>query len=171
MPKLTVLAVAILSALIGGGVLAKDRAGERFLTRAISGNYAEVQLGELAQKNGQGSEAKAFGQMLVAGTDHGNANQKAIEVAKKMQVTPPSGPDTKQRALYDRMSKLSGAEFDKAFASHMVSDHKKDISEYKRAAKMRDDIATYARDELPTLEKHLQTAQQLEGAASAGGSR
>ena len=31
--------------------------------------------------------------------------------------------------------KLSGAHFDTSFATHMVSDHKKDIKEYEKAAK------------------------------------
>lgn len=34
--------------------------------------------------------------------------------------------------MYDKMSQLSGAEFDRAFAKEMVADLKKDIPEYKR---------------------------------------
>ena len=42
------------------------------------------------------------------------------------------------------MSKMSGAKFDKAFATHMVADHKKDIKEYERASKLKDAAGPYA---------------------------
>jgi putative membrane protein len=44
----------------------------------------------------------------------------------------------------------------------MVADHKKDISEYEAAAKRNDAAGQYATGALPTLEKHLQSAESLE---------
>jgi putative membrane protein len=148
---------------------AQDKASQQFLAKAIQGNFAEVQMGELAQKNGQTAEVKSFGQMLQQ--DHGAANQKATDAAKKFGVTPPSGPNPKQMADYQKMTKAQGAAFDKAFAQHMVMDHKKDIAEYKKAAKKNDDAGQYAKDSLPVLEKHLQTAQSLQKSAGKAAPR
>jgi Domain of unknown function (DUF4142) len=61
--------------------------------------------------------------------------QKAADVANSLGMTPPTEPSKKQKADYDKMSKMSGAQFDKAFAAHMVADHKKDIKEYERASR------------------------------------
>src|SRR3979409_603896 len=98
---------------------AKDKPSEAFLKKAIEGNYAEVSMGDLAQKNGGSDGVKSFGKMLS--TDHAAANQKAIDAAKSMGMTsPPTGPNPKQKAVYDKMSKMSGANFDKSFAAHMV---------------------------------------------------
>jgi putative membrane protein len=98
--------------------------------------------------------------------DHGAANQQAMDVAKKLGMNaPPSGPNAKQKADYDKMSKMQGAAFDEAFAQHMVMDHKKDIAEYKKAAAKKNDAGQYAKDSLPVLEKHLQTAQSIERSA------
>ena len=80
--------------------LAQDKASQKFLTQAIEGNFAEVQMGELAQKNGQSSEVKSYGQMLA--TDHNAANQKAIEAAKSLNTNPPAGPSAKQKADYEK---------------------------------------------------------------------
>jgi putative membrane protein len=77
-------------------------------------------------------------------------------------VTPPSGPNKQQKTEYDKMSKMTGAAFDKMFADHMVKDHKKDIGEYQKAAKSKDAAGQYASNTLPTLKKHLQTAQSLQ---------
>ena len=143
---------------------AQDKASQKFLKEAMEGNLAEVEMGKLAQKNGQSEGVRSFGQMLEK--DHSSANTKAAEVAKSMSVSPPSEPNRKQKADYDRMSKLSGAKFDTEFARHMVADHNKDISEYDRAGKKSDAAGAYAKETLPTLRKHLETAQSLTGATT-----
>jgi putative membrane protein len=57
---------------------------------------------------------------------------------------------------------MSGSDFDKSFAQHMVHDHKKDIAEYKKESKGKDAAGEYAQQTLPTLEKHLDEAQKLQ---------
>src|SRR3954454_22495581 len=115
---------------------AKDKPSETFLKKAIEGNFAEVSMGDLAQKNGQSDDVKSYGRMLS--TDHAAANQKALDAAKGLGMNPPAGPNAKQKADFDKMSKMSGVGFDKMFATHMVADHQKDIAEYKKASKIRD---------------------------------
>src|SRR3954470_11206314 len=95
--------------LIASTALAQDKAAQKFLTEAMQGNFAEVQMGELAQKNGQSQDVKSFGQTLV--TDHSAANQKAGEAATALGITPPAGPNDKQKADYEKMAKLNGPAF------------------------------------------------------------
>jgi putative membrane protein len=109
---------------------------------------------------------RSLGQMLEK--DHAGANQKATAAAGSLGVTAPSAPNSKQKADYDRMSKLSGAKFDQEFVKHMIADHKKDIKEYEAEAKKKDAAGSYASESLPTLHKHLETAQSLSGAATTG---
>jgi putative membrane protein len=139
---------------------AQDKASQAFLSKAIEGNYAEVEMGKLAQKNGASDAVKSFGKMLE--TDHADAAQKASQVAQSLNVTPPTGPNKQQKADYDKMAKMSGAAFDKMFAEHMVKDHKKDIGAYQKAAKAKDAAGQYAGNTLPTLQKHLETAQSIQ---------
>ena len=154
-------AIAGIAALIVavGGASAQDKASQKFLTEAIEGNFAEVEMGKLAQNNGQSDSVRSFGQMLV--NDHGAANQKATQAAQSMAVNPPSGPNKKQQADYDKMAKLKGESFDQMFARHMVTDHKKDIAAYQKASKKKDAAGQYAQESLPTLQKHLEAAQSL----------
>jgi putative membrane protein len=44
---------------------AQDKRSQTFLTEAIQGNYAEVEMGKLAQDRGQSDKVKSFGQMLT----------------------------------------------------------------------------------------------------------
>ena len=138
---------------------ADDKASDAFLKSAIEGNYAEVNMGDLAQKNGQSDGIKSFGKMLS--TDHAAANDKAMEAAKSMGMTAPTGPNEKQKMAYDKMAKMSGPQFDEMFAKDMVADHKKDIAEYKTEAKKTNAAGTYASSQIDTLQKHLDTAQSL----------
>ena len=137
---------------------AQDAASQKFLKAAIEGNFAEVEMGQLAKKQASSDGVRSFGDMLEK--DHSAANQKATAAATSLGMTPPTSPNKKQKADYDKMSKLSGAQFDKMFATHMVADHKKDIKDYEKAAKKKDP-GGYATETLPTLHKHLDTAQSL----------
>jgi putative membrane protein len=157
--KLTAAIGAFAAFAFTGPCLAKTPAGKAFITKAIQGNLAEVQMGQLAQEKSQNADVKSFGQMLVK--DHGDANAKATDVANQLGVTPPQEPSQKQKADYAKMSKLAGEAFDKQFASHMVMDHKKDIKEYQADTKKKDATADYASQTLPTLQKHLETAEGL----------
>jgi len=114
-------------------------------------------MGDLAQKNGQGDDVKSYGKMLS--TDHAAANEKALDAAKGLGMNPPTG--LKQKADFDKMSKMSGAAFDKMDATHMVADHQKDIAEYIKASKIKDAAGAYASGQIDTLRKHLDTAKSL----------
>ena len=138
-----------------------DKATEKFLKEAIEGNLAEVQMGELAQQQGESEAVRSFGKQLA--TDHGNANQNATAIAAEVGVTPPNEPSKKHKSLHNRLSKLSGAAFDRQFAKEMVDDHKKDIRAFEKAAKMPTaSVAKFANDTLPVLRKHLEAAEALQ---------
>ena len=156
----TLMAISIASA------SAKDKQSETFLKKAIEGNFAEVSMGELAQQNGQSDAVKSFGRMLS--TDHAAANQKALNAAQALGMNSPGGPNAKQKADHDKMSKMTGAGFDKMFATHMVADHQKDIAEYKKASKSKDAAGEYASGQIDTLQKHLETAKSLKAGNTPG---
>ncbi|WP_026202598.1 DUF4142 domain-containing protein [Bradyrhizobium sp. WSM2793] len=153
------LGTAALMALSIANASAKEKQSETFLKKAIEGNFAEVGMGELAQQNGQSDVVKSYGKMLS--TDHAAANQKALDAAQALGMNPPSGPNAKQKAEHDKMSKMSGAGFDNMFATHMVADHQKDIAEYKKASKSKDAAGEYASRQIDTLQKHLNAAKSL----------
>jgi putative membrane protein len=157
--------LAVLAVFAASPALAAGEASQAFLKKAIEGNYAEIQMGKLAQQNGQNENVKKFGQMLS--DDHSAANQKAMDAAKSMNVTPPDGPSAKQKAEYEKMTKMSGGRFDHEFAVHMVADHEKDIAEYKKEARQSDAAGEYAKAQIEVLQKHLDTAKSLRSIKSS----
>jgi putative membrane protein len=160
------MAGGVAALIVSSPSFAQDKASQKFLKEAIEGNLAEVKMGELAQKNGNSDKVRSFGQMLQK--DHSEANQKATTAANQLGVSPPTEPNSKQKAMYDRMSKLSADKFDREFAKDMVEDHKKNIKTYEKEAKKNDAAGAYAKETLPSLHKHLETAQSLTGTATVG---
>jgi putative membrane protein len=94
---------------------AQDQASQKFLQKAIGGNLAEIQMGQLAQKNGASDGIRSFGDMLV--TDHAEGHKNAAAAAASLGLAPPTAPRSKQKAEFERMSKLTGAKFDREFVS------------------------------------------------------
>ena len=154
---------------MNSGTTAKaTKAQKKFLDEAVEGDLSEVNEGKLAQQNGSSEDVKQLGQMLEQ--DHGQHLQQAQQMAQQMGVTPPTSPSAKAKKIYERLSKEHGAKFDKAFAKAMVTDHKQDIAKYEREAKGKGPLASFAQQTIPTLRKHLQTAQSIENKGAATGS-
>jgi putative membrane protein len=72
----------IVALILSTSAYAAEKPSQAFLKKAIEGNYGEIQMGQLAQQNGESEGVKKFGQALS--DDHSAANQKATDVAKSM---------------------------------------------------------------------------------------
>jgi putative membrane protein len=150
--------------------LATGTPDAKFLTDAIRCDLAEVKLGELAKMKGQSEGVRDFGDMLA--DDHSKALKKTTDLAKDMNVTPPTQPSAEQTQKYDALARLSGAEFDRQFAAEMVKGHQEEIAKYEAQAKSGDSkVADLAEDLVPTLKHHLETAQKLQSGGDASHDR
>ena len=136
-----------------------------FAKKAAQGNMAEVALGKLAQDNAQSDDVKKFGQRMV--DDHGKAEQDLEGVASKANFTLPQSVSAQQKAEQQRLEKMKGAAFDRAYMAMMVKDHTKDVAEFKKEANRtsaNSDLKDYATRTYPTLEDHLTNAKAVDNA-------
>ena len=142
-----------------GGLASSER---KFIMDAAHGGMAEVELGKMAAEKGSSDAVKQFGKRMA--DDHGKASEELKQLAQQKGLTLPTDLDKKHKQLRDRLAKLNGAEFDKAYASEMVKDHKKDVADFKReAGRAKDaDVKGWAGKTLPTLEDHLKQAQDMQ---------
>jgi putative membrane protein len=134
-------------------------ADHQFIMEAARGGMAEVELGQLAKDKAQSDAVKQFGERMV--TDHGKANDELKTLAQSKNITLPADLDAKHKATKDKLSKLSGAQFDRAYMQEMVSDHQKDVNEFRKQSQSAKDpeVKAWAAKTLPTLQEHLQMAQ------------
>jgi putative membrane protein len=144
--------------------------GDRdFMTKAAVGGMEEVELGRMAAQKGTSNDVKQFGQRMV--DDHSRANSELQSLASQKNVTLPTALDQRHQDDVDRLSKMSGAAFDREYMSMMVKDHTEDVAEFERAAASGEDadVRSWASRTVPTLRQHLQMAQETAGRVGASG--
>jgi putative membrane protein len=134
---------------------------KKFAKNAALGGLAEVELGKLAQQKGASDGVKQFGQKMV--DDHSKANDQLKEIATKENLDIPSALDSKHQSKIDKLSKLSGPAFDKAYVKDMLKDHEQDVNEFQLEAQNGNDpnIKQFAASTLPTLKDHLSMVKDL----------
>ena len=134
-----------------------------FAIKAAQGGLAEVKLGQLATEKASDPDVKAFGQQMV--DDHTKANDKLKEVAQSEKITLPSDVNGHQKSMYDRLSKLSGADFDHAYVKSMVKDHEEDVKEFQKEANKgkNEKIKGFASETLPVIQSHLEKIKTIQG--------
>jgi putative membrane protein len=153
-----------------------------FAEQAAYAGNAEVKLGQLAAERAQSSQVKEFAQMMVR--DHTKAGNELKQAVSRHDVSLPTGLDDEHQRLYDRLSRLRGAEFDREYMKAMVDGHMKVVSllegradDHARADRPRGTTGTgsaadtqvdaaadqWATKSLPTVKQHLQKAEQIQG--------
>jgi putative membrane protein len=144
-----------------GGVSAGPAMDKEFVKKALEGNMAEVQMGQLALQKSNDDQVKQFAQRMV--DDHGKMLEQMKPAAQQMGVKVPDGPSKGQMKNMDKMKALSGDAFDQAYIKDMVKDHKKDDSEFKQEAQSTQNpqLKQMVMQSDQMIESHLQQIQQI----------
>lgn len=131
-----------------------------FAQRAAAAGLAEIELSELAEKKASSAAVKKYAQMLVK--DHTAADAELKKLADKEKIKLPAKLTPEAQAVADKLKKLSGAAFDRAYVQQMVLDHGAAIALFGNAAKqLKGGMQSFAQKMLPKLHAHMQEAQKL----------
>src|ERR1700712_4423926 len=136
----------------------KPPSGIEFLIRSMQGHLAGIRLGELAQKKAQNEGLRAFGEELVA--DHKEANQAAVAVAANLKVASPREPGPRHQGQYALLYGFSGAAFDRQFLNYILMNNTRAMVDYQRATGRKGEVADYAKETLPMLQRHLRQGEK-----------
>ena len=136
----------------------------KFVQEAARGGQMEVELGELARQRGASQTVRDFGDRMVK--DHSKAGDELKQIIARKGASIPTSMSHQERSTMDSLQKATGKDFDKAYAKDMLKDHKEDVKKFQAAAKELNDpdLRAFAQKTLPTLEQHLQLAEQMEKA-------
>ncbi|MGN6521510.1 MAG: DUF4142 domain-containing protein [Dokdonella sp.] len=159
--KLIALAIALGT---GTALAATTQADRDFATKAATDNAGEVAIGRLAATHSQDAKVKAFGERMVA--DHGKAGDELKAAAAEDGIQLPSPPDSNPDV--ERLARLNGEAFDRAFGDQMRKDHDKAVELFRKESMATGDahVKAFATKTLPTLEEHKKMAQSLPGGTS-----
>lgn len=124
----------------------------------------DVRLGRLAQERGASADVRAFGAMMVE--KHTMAGTELKRIANRHNVPAAEAARDNDEAddRIERLSTLSGAEFDRAYLDLMVEEHEDAIDALEGKARDDDehaDVKDWAAKTLPEVRQHLQRAKDL----------
>ena len=167
MMRQAILAGAVAIGLAAAPVFAAD--DEAWVMKIAKGGMAEVELGKLAAEKASSDAVKRFGQRMV--DDHSKANDELKALAQNKKITLPTEIGPEEKALRDRLVKLSGPAFDQAYMKAMLNDHLKDVGEFRTESRSGKDpdVKAWAARTLPTLEEHLKMARDANGTVGTSG--
>ena len=134
---------------------------ETFLRSAAEGSMLEVKLGQVAEEKAQSEEVKKFAKRMIE--DHSKAIEQLKAIGAREHINLPTNISRQHSLRYKALEKLSGPQFDRAYARDMVQDHEQDINEFKHGAAtaQKPELKDFAQKTLSTLESHLQEAKDM----------
>jgi putative membrane protein len=138
----------------------RAQAGDQaFVTKLAGVAMAEVELGKLAKEKASSREVRAFGQRMI--DDHTKAGDELKGIAQRKNLAWPAALPPDAIALKDKLSKLNGAAFDRAYIDEMVKGHTEVLGEVKKGAQSASDpdVKAWATKATSSVQAHLTHAQ------------
>lgn len=132
-----------------------------FVMQAAQTGMLEVQLGRLAVQRGSSPGVKQYGQEMVE--EHTQKNQELMQLAMQKGQEVPTEMSSQNKALTDRLSRLSGTSFDAAYKQAMIDSHNQAIALFQAQSQQGQDpeLKAWAAQTLPNLQAHLQMVNQM----------
>jgi putative membrane protein len=156
--------VALVAAVSLGGAVAfanELSPGDRqFVDRAATINQFEIKAGSLALDRASSPEVKTFARKMI--DDHGAVANQLKQIATREGFQLPTNLTPEQNADYQKLARLSGAAFDRAYLDLMTNGHKQAIELFQTQAQTGDDptLKAFAQKTLPSLHQHENMAER-----------
>jgi putative membrane protein len=137
-----------------------DTTARHFLIVASIANLQETSAAQLAIKKGKSSDIRSFAQMMIK--DHGEAEQKLLQLAKGRRYYIPAAADAGIKP--DLNLENAGADFDRLYVHAMVAGHANTVEMFQTYATTGKDpaVKAFAAQMLPTLKAHLAAIKALD---------
>lgn len=133
---------------------------EKMMNDLARSNIMEINEGKLAEKKSENEQVKNFAKKMV--DDHTKALDDLKQLAKDKGVTLPTEADAKQQAMENRLSNLSGAQFDRQYMDQAGNRAHRETHQLllRVSNRAKDaDLKSYASKILPTIEGHQKLAK------------
>ncbi len=133
----------------------------QFARDAAIAGLSNVELGKLAAEKASSEDVRQFGRELL--DDQTKTNDRLKQIANQQNISIPDALDSKHQSLIDKVAKLSGPEFDKAFLKQQLKEQEAQVRDFNDEAQRGTDpdFKTFAAGALPNLQQQLKTAKNL----------
>jgi putative membrane protein len=90
----------------------------------------EIGLSNQALSKSTNEDVKKLAQMMI--DDHTKASEELKPIAMSKNVMLPTEMDSKHKSAMEKMSGMSGSQFDMAYVKMMVKDHEKAVRCFRK---------------------------------------
>jgi putative membrane protein len=127
-----------------------------FVQKAASAGMYEVKAAQLAMEKSKDDQVKSVAQHM--NTDHTAANDKLKSIAQTEGITIPQQLMPEHQRQLDKLSAMSGKEFDKEYMNQQKQAHDEAVMLFQRQTSIGQNAAlkSFAEQTLPTLRMHKQ---------------
>lgn len=133
----------------------------KLIRDVLTDHLLEVRLSQLAQQKATNPSVKGFAQRMV--DDHSRLQSEWTAMASSNGMTVNPQLDNMDRAKVAQLSRLSGADFDRAYMNVMIQGHQDAVNRLQNEGQYAQSAPVRARvvNDLPLLQQHLSLAQQV----------
>ena len=142
---------------------APSQADKAFVLDAEETSVKEIALGKLVLQKSQNDDVKTYAKMMV--DDHSHVLDDLTALMKKLSISQPTTLDEAREEALGMIKDLIGPAFDRGFMNMMAAGHRAAVTKCRNETNLgqNKDVRKYATDYLPTLEQHLERAEDLQG--------
>ena len=140
-----------------------------FVKEAATSDMFEIQSSQFAQERGNAAE-KTFAATMIKDHTKTTDDLKAMVSSGDVKADLPTALDSSHQSELDKLKSLKGADFRSRYDKDQVSGHKDAVSLFERYSKSGDNpkLKDWAGKTLPTLQHHLEMAQDLTAGKTVG---
>jgi len=141
-----------------------------FIQRAYAQNLAEMKIAHVAVDASRDPEIQKAGHRII--NEQQRANDSLQKIADAKGITVSKELTQRDQAAYDRLSKLQGGEFDKAYRDYISTDYRQIVRMFRDAAQNATDtqLQSLASEYANLFEQHAETLGVKLGSAVASSS-
>jgi putative membrane protein len=137
------------------------KADIKFIREETADTKLETDLAELALRKAESSDVKRYAQRMINDNNRLQNEWVNMAAASGLSINPSYGK--KHRNKLEDLQKVSGRDFDRAYMTLMIQNHKDYLTAFRTDGKNAHStqVRNLVSNDMPTLEQHLSMAQQI----------
>ena len=137
-----------------------DNIDLNFIKNGMEEELTEIKASGIVKTHSKNPKVIGFANMIT--NNHTTTVEGLKRIESDNQIDEKDSINNSDKQRIDSISKLSGANFDKAYMHIMIDDHRKAIRLFYAASQdINDHIQKFARKTLPVLQMHLDSAKLI----------
>jgi putative membrane protein len=137
------------------------KADAEFIRDVDAGHFLEIRLGRLAREKGRDPAVKRFGEKMEQ--DHTALQRQWSSMASRNGMNLKSGMGPNHRAKLDRLEKVSGRAFDRAYMTLEIQNNQDYLNYWRKEGRAAHSapVRQLVNQGIPTLEEHMDLAKRV----------